>query len=742
MFHIYFPLGKALVSNISSVKRCPLWTSLFSWNQQLFVYLHKIERFFLHGYVRISLTKFFLEEVLWVKRLCSLLIFMVCLCAFMPVALMYDTYYEGNWIVPVANMGDWEVTSPFGWRTHPVYGDQRFHDGVDIAASASDFFGGNAVATASGEVVFAGWKGGYGLTVIIRHPHPRFPGGIYALYAHAYQLLVSEGEFVNQGQPITIIESETGEWTGTGNGAHLHFEIREDWTDDWSQLDPALFVAGIPLGSGSSPDVNAPSSGTGYQKEHVDVMGEFKRIYFEFKYEMLQGFRNIFETFAKAIVAALHNIHSIIRKLIIILFMIDLALGSMFQVFKEGWGDSSFAGYFVYKFFFYGIMLLLIDKFPDLANHFVKDWFIASAGKAMSTTDAEVIRIVSDPMMIIEKGLNIIQPILNEAFSFSWNIGEAVLSTLAPSLADTFFPGSGIISFLLLMLGIIIYLILLFFIGVMIALAYLQFYFFILFAFTTLIFAGTLETRKTRLANRGLTGVFAGAINLMFYCIFTLLLSNCLVFIAEQAKVSDVMVTREVDGVPITNANDLMNRIRLAESGNPPNYISDARSSDTSWETTPEFYGAYHIHVSEWDSMAKEAYENGAPLVYSEEGGVYPTPESHFKWTPNNQDALVLWKLENDYKKMGDWKRVAQEFFNHCGPHSMSFEDYWKKVSKSPTDNAKKSVPAGTKNLSIVLQLNICLLVFVYMGVRISNLIASLFKGNGFELLSSQQDSH
>jgi len=103
------------------------------------------------------------------------------------------------------------ITSPFGWRTHPIFRTREFHSGIDIGAPQ----GRNIVAADSGEVIYADWLGGYGRTVIISH------GGFTTLYAHASTLLVADGDKVAQGQVIARIGS-----TGNSTGPHLHFEVR------------------------------------------------------------------------------------------------------------------------------------------------------------------------------------------------------------------------------------------------------------------------------------------------------------------------------------------------------------------------------------------------------------------------------------------------------------------------------------------------------------------------------------
>jgi len=103
------------------------------------------------------------------------------------------------------------ITSPFGWRTHPIFRTREFHSGIDIGALQ----GRSIVAADSGEVIYADWLGGYGRTVIISHRQ------FTTLYAHASTLLVEEGDKVAKGQVIARIGS-----TGNSTGPHLHFEVR------------------------------------------------------------------------------------------------------------------------------------------------------------------------------------------------------------------------------------------------------------------------------------------------------------------------------------------------------------------------------------------------------------------------------------------------------------------------------------------------------------------------------------
>lgn len=119
---------------------------------------------------------------------------------------------NGSWPVP----GHSTVSSPFGYRIHPVLGVKKLHTGIDIPAPT----GTPAVAVASGTVIYAGVQGSYGNTVMIRHDN-----GLVSLYAHNSSLVVSVGDKVKKGQVVTKIGS-----TGRSTGPHLHFEIRVNGT--------------------------------------------------------------------------------------------------------------------------------------------------------------------------------------------------------------------------------------------------------------------------------------------------------------------------------------------------------------------------------------------------------------------------------------------------------------------------------------------------------------------------------
>ena len=112
------------------------------------------------------------------------------------------------------------VTSPFGWRSHPVSGREAFHYGVDVAAEE----GTEIVCFADGIVGVVGDSVELGKYLTVRHD-----GGLLTLYAHCSRIAVDSGDTVSMGQKLAEVGS-----TGNATGPHLHFELH----DGEETLDP------------------------------------------------------------------------------------------------------------------------------------------------------------------------------------------------------------------------------------------------------------------------------------------------------------------------------------------------------------------------------------------------------------------------------------------------------------------------------------------------------------------------
>lgn len=108
------------------------------------------------------------------------------------------------------------ITSPFGYRVHPIFKSRIFHSGIDIAGPN----GGAIHAANDGKVIYSGWYGGYGKVVILDHGVVN-GRPITTLYGHMSAINVSNGQYVKKGQTVGREGS-----TGYSTGPHCHFEVR------------------------------------------------------------------------------------------------------------------------------------------------------------------------------------------------------------------------------------------------------------------------------------------------------------------------------------------------------------------------------------------------------------------------------------------------------------------------------------------------------------------------------------
>lgn len=127
-----------------------------------------------------------------------------------------------SWVLPISYT---QFSSPFGWRTHPIYGDTRFHAGVDLSAPT----GTPIVATRAGVVTVASFEaGGAGYYVNINHLDD-----YVTRYMHMTHYIVEPGQTVSAGQVIGYCGS-----TGASTGPHLHFGVYYKG----SAVNPAQYI--------------------------------------------------------------------------------------------------------------------------------------------------------------------------------------------------------------------------------------------------------------------------------------------------------------------------------------------------------------------------------------------------------------------------------------------------------------------------------------------------------------------
>jgi len=155
-------------------------------------------------------SSFTRDETRWFNGLSSMLVKMypeIDLGPAASFAVMIPEGMEKDYIPSIWPTRG-QITGYFGELRSGGY----IHKGIDIGT----FLGANIYAAASGKVIYAGWQGGYGNTIMIHHG-----SGITTLYGHLEKILIKYGQIISKGDTIGLVGS-----TGKSTGPHLHYEIR------------------------------------------------------------------------------------------------------------------------------------------------------------------------------------------------------------------------------------------------------------------------------------------------------------------------------------------------------------------------------------------------------------------------------------------------------------------------------------------------------------------------------------
>lgn len=283
---------------------------------------------------------------------------------------------QGNFIWPVA--GEPVITSPFGYRVHPLSGRTILHAGVDIDADIGD----PVYAIAPGTVILVDYdEEGYGNYIEIDHGN-----GIVSLYGHNSEILVTVGQQVMQGTPIAYAGA-----TGGVTGAHCHLEIRLNGTP----VDPVPYLTGKGVYAGigaGTPDVALPWSVETMYKMG-DAVSDFMKL---FSTKSFEGYKLI-----KVACITLFWILALID------LCLPILLGGMVVSKKQ----------IIEKIMKYGIFFLMLVHWW---NWFVDGMLMESIVDITKTYSGstEVAKQVAQPQLLLQKAVGLVTPALNKIASY------------------------------------------------------------------------------------------------------------------------------------------------------------------------------------------------------------------------------------------------------------------------------------------------------------------------------------
>ncbi|SEH35611.1 TrbL/VirB6 plasmid conjugal transfer protein [Selenomonas sp. KH1T6] len=447
--------------------------------------------------------------------------------------------------------GELEVTSDFGWRTHPIYGTQKFHSGIDFGYD----YGMPVHAAAEGVVTTAGWVSGYGYLVAIDHG-----GSLETLYGHNEMLAVTPGQTVKIGQVIAYAGS-----TGNSTGPHCHFEVRLNGepVNPWDYL------------SGSPP----------FGADGMMMDGDTVAVNYDAYYDFCKPIRDMEEKIAEVCTKGLSIIQDSLRWLFWALMTIDIALLGLGMLLGEDRSGIYISRWLAAKCLFYGFLTYIFWHWGDLAN-ILRDYFVTMGAFGAGSSYAEAGKILSDPSAIVEIGARYVGPVF-EYLGTMWGIS---LIYHLPTV-------------LLCLLTIICVLVCFFYLGIEIGLSYIEFYCTALFSLISFSFTPFQGTRS--FGGNAVTGLVMSTVKLMVMTITALLLVMAL----QDSVPEDYFDTsKEVvaSGGDFHSVEEFAAAIRQVETGGceVPYHTPSADGYG---------YGAYQISYSNWESWCEEAGISPAP---------------------------------------------------------------------------------------------------------------------------------
>lgn len=596
------------------------------------------------------------------------------------------------------------ISSPFGWRIHPITGASRFHSGIDIA----DDYDTPVVASAPGVVTHAGWIDGYGNAVIIEHE-----GGWSTLYGHFAEIHVMSGQTVSTGHLIGGQGS-----TGNSTGPHCHFEIRDP---SGTPVDPALFVP--ELGGAVSPHGGA------------DFEGQYKD--WTLTNDFAKPIKEVMDKLVEVITKGLDLLQNGVASLFLILCLIDIALGAMSKVLTPPSEDKEgLMPWIIRRSLFYGFCLFFLYNWSDFIGNLALYGF-PQLGGLVGGDPAAAEAAVSDPTQIVQKGMSIVAPVVNATLRARGSILDLILGNLMSVVCIL----CAVVLFFLFCV-----------IGFYIALAYIQFYASVLFSFTTFPLAGLKHVRH--FASNGISGVIACSINLMFFCFFSAALQASLENITIPALVTTSSVATasapksstpakpgtgtSTGASPATGVVDISDR--------PYAHIAIAISQRTGIRAD-FIYAQLALESSHFQSDVAIADHNYGGVKWYGDGkmGSIANDGEHYRHFDSDEEFIEYQSI-NLLAYTEDGIKEAQTPAEYAaalkrGHYYTATEEHYTSLIAGILDmepGASIGRAQTVVNVFLMLQVILLVLLFMFMADRVSKLIIEQFGSGGFHLTDDE----
>lgn len=302
------------------------------------------------------------------------------------------------WLMPaLAQASDWEITSPYGWRFHPLLLEWKFHGGVDFGLD----YGTPVPVVQNGTVEYTAYDDAGGNMVLVDHGN-----GQETVYMHLAAFAVTHGQQVTKGQTIGYVGS-----TGYSTGPHLHLGYYLNNT----LQDPLPYLAAQGWTVTNAPATNILDGLPGFASPG-DMNWDFSGFY-----EIGAALDEAISTFAAGCKNGLAGLKEEAIYLFWVLAVIDLAWLAMRHAVM---GNPPAGNVWVARILKYGFILFLILNWTEIVDDVIASLFSTGVPEFFGGAAAYG-ELFSKPGDVVAKGFHVIEP----AFTYlSQNAGIAFLS--------------------------------------------------------------------------------------------------------------------------------------------------------------------------------------------------------------------------------------------------------------------------------------------------------------------------
>lgn len=591
------------------------------------------------------------------------------------------------------------VTSPYGWRYHPIQGVWKYHKGVDVSDAYGNDYGKPVYAPCDGVISYSNAVQGYGWYITIKAEDDNYPSGLLVSFGHTLPISrLGVGTKVKKGEQIGY-EANVGNITGP----HVHLEVH---TGSGEELNPEWFFTQYAGGSGGSSMSGANMVIT--------------KLVFNAAYKFGEPLQELAENISNACVSGLDKLKDAMVYLFWIIVTIDLIYGVSMLIIDSEQGNNLFK-WLLSKTLMYLILFYIISNWAGTVANFMRDFYIGAAATATGSSIEAAQNAVANPFDILQKGASIVAPIIQ-------NMTNIV----------------GVIMFGLMFLAMIVMFGLCAIICFQILMAYIEFYMVMLSSFVLFVTSGSKHVRQ--FAARGFNAMFMVCAKLMFMVFFSMMVQNVMTNLQTDNLIEQQTITvaaggeKEVfDTLKSLGATDaqiagIMGNIRQEDGPfNPAEKNSDGYTG--LFQLSPGYRWPNFVEWCNEQSPPLNPYSNAIQVIYviTKEGYKLTGVERNLLNEIPSSDPVAAAAYFVENIEVSGEKPGSEGYENRMNYARNYAERIHDGILEGATNGLTTQATIVVMDFLLLCKIIIILLAFMFIADRISSSLIKGFANGGFK---------